>query len=494
MASAAQQAVQELRRVQAYLESQRSLVGGDALQQQAAVWVAKLRQTTISADDAIVFVEAIKEGPWTDEQQRSLAMAVNTSVLEATAPGTARRALQEVPDFSGYLSASDHKVLADPAISGARKMEQVACRLRKLGIHTPSEIALRHIFSMALKTGLQCPQDPDNLKLSFNEFKRIVKSTCKGAPRLKGHLVKYPCTPCELPAWLFQEAYAEDDQPESVRVSQAELAGQAAMISCRSHNKLLTKNKVGSQVAVISPQVQQSFPMMGMPADPAAAMHMWQMMMMTMAQQQQAAQVPSLQFMKPQSRPAKAVLDSTLPVECTPPPSCGGNVEAIVPAEVKVGNPVTPQPSLQRALSLPEMTPEAQVQTVARATTERSKIKEEAKAAAAAEKASNKAEAPPKGLAKPKAKGKAKAKAKAKAEEKSVKSQEPPAPQADGVRFGKSSYGAAKDAFKKAFQGDKKDFEAAWRDSAECQRALGTMSFPELKKRRLDHLWIPDKD
>ena len=510
MATPAKQVILELQQVQRYLESQRTLLGEASLQQQAEVWVMKLQQTCITAEEAVNFVNLIKTGPWTDTQQKALGMAVNTSVLQATVPGNARRALQEVPDFSGYLSANDHKVLADPGISGARKMEQVACRLIRLGIHTPSELALRHIFSIALKTGLQCPQDPDNLKLSFNEFKRIMKSTCKGAPRLKEHLVKYPCTPAELPCWLFQEAYDETDQPESLKVSQAELAGQAAMISCRSNNKLLTKNKVGSQVALVGPQSQlQGFPMMGMPADPAAAMQMWQQMMMmsmmggpNLPQQQLAAQVPSLQFMKPQSRQTKALADIPT-VEGTLAAACGGLANAMVPADVKEENPIAPQPGLSRALSLPDLTPEAQVQTVASATLERNKVRDEAKAAAAAKKASATAEADKsKELAKPKAKaggkakakGKAKGTAKAKAKAKVVKSEEPPTPETGGARVGKSSYGVAKDAFKKAFQGDKSDFEAAWRDSAECQKALAAFSFPELKKRRLDHLWIQDKD
>ena len=230
MATAAQQAAAELRRVQAYLESQGSLLGGEALQQQAAVWQSKLGSTQIGPDEALLLVETIKAGPWTEEQQRGLAMSVNSAVLQSTTPAHHRRALQEISDFSRYLSSNDKKVMADPAISGARKMEQVACRLRRLGIHTASELALRHIFSIALKAGLQCNQDPDSLSLSFNELKRIVKQTCKGAPRMREHLTKYPHCPSELPKWLFDEAYDQEDRPEALDVSQAEVAGQAALI------------------------------------------------------------------------------------------------------------------------------------------------------------------------------------------------------------------------------------------------------------------------
>ena len=60
--------------------------------------------------------------------------------------------------------------------------------------------------------------------------------------------------------------------------------------------------------------------------------------------------------------------------------------------------------------------------------------------------------------------------------------------------FGKSSYGVAKDLFKAKFKGAKQDFEASWRASDACQVALSKMSWSELKKRRLDHLWVEDKD
>ena len=196
----AQQAAAELRRAQAYLESQGSLLGGEALQQQAAVWQSKLGSTQIGPDEALLLVETIKAGPWTEEQQRGLAMLVNSAVLQSTTPANHRRDLQEISDFSRYLSSNDKKARADPAISGARKMEQVACRLKRLGIHTASELALRHIFSIALKAGLQRSQDPDSLSLSFNELKRIVKQTCKGAPRMREHLTKYPIVPVNFPS------------------------------------------------------------------------------------------------------------------------------------------------------------------------------------------------------------------------------------------------------------------------------------------------------
>ena len=528
MASAAQQAAAELRRVQAYLESQGTLLGGEALQQQAAVWQGKLSSTQIGPDEALLLVETIKAGPWTEDQQRGLAMSVNSAVLQSTSPANHRRALQEISDFSRYLSSNDQKVLADPAISGARKMEQVACRLRRLGIHTASEVALRHIFSIALKAGLQCNQDPDSLKMSFNELKRIVKQTCKGAPRMREHLTKYPHSPSELPKWLFDEAYDTEDMPEALNVSQAEVAGQAALISCRSNNKLLTKNKPGTQMVQCAPQPQQGVPQMGMgmPDQSGACfqmMNMWSNMWMNMMganqhpqqqQPQQQSPVP-LQFMKPINRGQKALGNGDEVTEnggqlqssasALVPQSSPSALVPVLPVGSEAKDPVTPPQ--QSALQLP---PAAQVELVAEATqarkdakTEQAKVDEKAtvpvKAKAKAKskaKAKEKAKAEAKAVVKAKAKaaGKAKAKSQAEPAKAVVEHQEDAEPAAGAACFGKSSYGVAKDLFKAKFKGAKQDFEASWRASDACQVALSKMSWSELKKRRLDHLWVEDKD
>lgn len=52
MATSAQQMLGELKEVQKYLESQRALLGEDAMQQQAEVWVSKIQGTLITAQEA----------------------------------------------------------------------------------------------------------------------------------------------------------------------------------------------------------------------------------------------------------------------------------------------------------------------------------------------------------------------------------------------------------------------------------------------------------
>lgn len=171
-------------------------------------------------------------------------MAVNTSVLANSTADRARRANQDLGDFTKYLSAGDLKVLADPNVPSQRKLEQVAFRMRRLGLHLPSELTVRHIFAVSLKAGLQCQQDPNSLTTTMRELKRILKVACKSAPRPREHLVKYPSTPQELPRWLFQEAYDEDDPPQSLDVSTAEVAGQAATVALRKNSRLLKQQQL----------------------------------------------------------------------------------------------------------------------------------------------------------------------------------------------------------------------------------------------------------
>ena len=101
-------------------------------------------------------------------------------------------------------------------------------------------------------------------------------------------------------------------------------------------------------------------------------------------------------------------------------------------------------------------------------------------------KAKGKAKAKAKGKAKamPKAKGKAKAMPKSKASAEGSKS--------SGRVQGQSLYGKAKQEFKEAFSGPMSGFEKAWKESSRCQQVLREMSWSEIKKRKLDHLWVEE--
>lgn len=114
-----------------------------------------------------------------------------------------------------------------------------------------------------------------------------------------------------------------------------------------------------------------------------------------------------------------------------------------------------------------------------------------------------------------KKKGPAKAKAKAKAKDskkkkkgegvkpgekdakKTEKKKDKVKDEAGKKKQGQSSYGIAKEECRAKYKrkgGDPKQFEGWWRNSAECQAALRSMSWPEVKKRKLEYLWNYDLD
>ena len=415
MATSAQQVIVELKQVQKYLGSQRTLLGEAAMQQQADVWAMKLQHTVISAHEAVDVVNEIKTGPWNESQQKDLGMAVNTSVLANSAADRVRRANQDLNDFTKYLSAGDLKVLADPNVPSQRKLEQVACRMRRLGLHLPSELTVRHIFAVSLKAGLQCQKDPTSLSTTMRELKRILKVACKNAPRSKEHVVKYPSSPEELPRWLFQEAYDENDPPQSIDISTAEVAGQAAAVALRKNSKLLPQNQQHMQTGMMVSGGQP------VPQDPLAAIQMMFMGMIQMFQgQAQQLEVPSLELMKPKEK-IKA-----LPCPMVPPAPAQGGVLALTNGSSSATGPATPavepttpaksavsEPMIEtpapKALSLPTMSPESQVKAVAAATSVRKDARLAAKENEESQVAKAKAKAKCKAKAKATAKGKAKA-------------------------------------------------------------------------------------
>lgn len=440
MTTPALQAVLELSETQKYLETQRGLVGPECMKQQAEIWATRLSATSINAQEAIQVIEVIKSGPWSADMQQQLGIAVNTAVLSKASGEKTRRENQHCSDFSRYFSANDLRILGDERIPSQRKLEQVAFRMRAVALMLPTEVTLRHVFSVSLCAGLQCQKDPSSLSTTLRELKRILKACCKNSGRLQEHIVKYPASPEELPGWLFKAAYEDGDPPQSLQITTAEIAGQAAAVALRSNNKLLPQNQKHMQAgAMVLPQNQQQMHagamMNGGQCDPMAAMQsMCQLMMQMFQGQVQQPDVPSLHLMKPKEKttlalpgptppaPAPALGPLALTNGATGAASSAASEEVKTPAKsVSEAKVETPAP---KALVLPEMSPEAQVKTVAAATGARKLAREAAKENEVIPD-SKKAPAKAKAKAKGKAKAKAVAKGKAKATKGSVANTQP---------------------------------------------------------------------
>ena len=135
----------------AFLEGQSRLLDGPGLaavqEQQCRVWVARLQNGGLSPQESAAVAGLIADGPWLPAQKQKLGEALAAS-LATSKPG-ARRRLQTVVGFGSYLTDGDMQFLAGDS-HALHKLELLATRCVRLGIHLPSETTSRHIVACAV--------------------------------------------------------------------------------------------------------------------------------------------------------------------------------------------------------------------------------------------------------------------------------------------------------------------------------------------------------
>ena len=453
MATNEQLALEDLGKVHRLVETQGQLMTKDAVDQLATVWERKINGLNLSADMAFKFVEQLKQGPWSDQQKKGLITAINSSVLKNTTSSPNRRKLQDIPNFSPFLSKNDLEVLANANVPLQNKIDQVVCRMVRLGMHCPSEPSVGRIVVVMMKLGVVTGKNDGNDTWALvKEVKRLLKCKINGLPKDQEHIVQYPATPAELPEWLQKRAYDEQDGPVESALSLFDLSD--AKVALRSNSKLLPKNQQPSSVV----PHQSSSSSTGV--DVSNPMAMMQMQMMSFWQNMANMMNPETQtsnFNLNLMRPPDKTQQKALPAPPTAVPLQDSQTEDSqeqkidkTPMEdpptaktaVELPTPTPPQQPLalpappQKALELPDLSAEGQVKAVLAAVGHRAEVKDAKKADGVAasstepvktqEKAKAKAKAKNKsGLPKSKAKAPAKAKASAKAEAKSKAKSQP---------------------------------------------------------------------
>ena len=323
MSTAEGKALDELKQIQEFLQSQQGLIGGDAVQQQAVVWQQRLSSLNLSAAAGRQFADLVRVGPWTSAQQQQLATAVNSSVLRASAGASQghRRQLQEALDFIKYFSKKDLEVLCDNQVSTHHKLDQIVTRLVRLKLHLPSEPTTRHILAVAMDAGLQRPTATDGLYHLHKELKRMLKSAVNCAPKSADdeHLVKYPSNPADLPPTLLARAYDQGDSYGSLATTSLDLAASAASIPLRACNRSLKGTQVATstQIATSASSSAAGTTPAGSPMEQCAMMMMnFMMQMCSQGNQQNAA---SLTTFKPPASKRRAIGDGSPDEQSTPP-------------------------------------------------------------------------------------------------------------------------------------------------------------------------------
>lgn len=426
----------ELQQLQQFLTNQGQMLEGRVLEQQGNVWTRKLTDAHLTAAQAQGYIDVIRAGPWAEGQKRHLIEAVNTSVLRSSIDrGAPRRGMQTCGDITSYFSREDQRILRDPQISTYLKMEQVASRCYRIGLHLPSEQTSRHVLAVAHHIGLKRPANADEAYECLQIFKRSLKNFVKAGARAPEHITHYPGDPGNLPQSILATAYDANDPPVGLTVALAELAPAQAAIPCRKANRLLSRNQ--RQMVPVQTHGASSSTGgtggMGGPNNPMAQAAMNMMgMFMQMMQGGQDYNV-DLQMLNPnlgnprRTRQQRALTNgepaSSPPAGTgTPAPS---EAESGTPARSPQSEPVTGTPARSdqtaaetpspRALTLPDVSAEEQVDAFAAALAARADAKQDAKQdeeAAEAPSSGSKDPAPkPSGKAKPASKPKAKAKA-----------------------------------------------------------------------------------
>lgn len=426
MATNEQLALEDLGKVHRLVETQGQLMTSEAVDQLAAVWERKINGLNLSADMAQKFVEQLKQGPWSDHHKKGLITAINSSVLKNTTSSPNRRKLQDIPNISTFLSKKDFEVLANGNVPLQNKIDQVVCRMVRLGMHCPSEPSVGRIVVVMTKLGVNAGKNDGNETWALvKEVKRVLKCRINGLPKDPEHIVQYPATPAQLPEWLQKRAYDEHDAPGEGALSLLDLSD--SKVALRSNSKLLPKNQqtslVPRQPSSSSTGVDMSNPMAGMMQ---MQMMCWQNMMNMMNPETQTNNF-NLNLLRPLNKTQQKALPApptTIPLQDNSQTEDSQEqplqkidktpMEAEEPSTAKKAEEPTKEPLAlpappQKALTLPDLSAEAVMAAVGNRTEAKDAKKAAAEAASLTDPGKdNKAKAKAKASAKAKAKSKAK--------------------------------------------------------------------------------------
>ena len=415
MATAEQLALDDLGKVHKLVETQGKLMTPEATKQLVDVWEVKIMGLNLDPDKASEFVQLIRAGPWEDEQKKQLVVAVNSSVLKSTTSSPPRRQAQDMRNFAAYLSKRDLAVLQCPNTPLQSKIDQIVIRMIRIGLHLPSEPSVGHVVSVAVKAGISSKASDESWNL-LKEVKRVLKMKVKSVSRPVEHITSYPADPSSLPDWA-KKSY-ENDEPAGWDTG----FDMGEKVPLRRNSRLLPQNKTTAVVPASSNPAASSSTAGVDPQNPAAVMmgcmfnHL-NMMMMNMQQGNYNPLDPSqaLHLNKPAGKKPQLALEDTphaeaaLPLADKQPESQDTVTSTDKSPETTAGV----QPPQAKALTLPNLTPEQQVQAVLGAVETRQDVKDAAKLEEESKvEATVREKAKPKGKGKGKPKGKAKGKAK----------------------------------------------------------------------------------
>jgi hypothetical protein len=215
MALTWQKLLGEVQGLHDFVEAQKTIMDKPNLEKlmQAHVDQISARSSvSCSAEDAKLFTSLVSKGPWTEAQKQRLAEWCSKMLLESSPTarkGNSRRPGQVATSFAQYFSGKDVDILGSDATL-ALKVDCITTRMKRVGLHLPTEQSWRPIMQAAQVAGM----DVGNEKNQVDLIKDLKAALHKKKDLVETHLVEFPSRPQEL-AW-FAAAYDEADGPRAL--------------------------------------------------------------------------------------------------------------------------------------------------------------------------------------------------------------------------------------------------------------------------------------
>ena len=146
------EAVKGLKAATAYLDRTRGLLSNDTFKdvaiQQAKQWRQRIARMNLSkVEDAGRLLEEVSAGSWPEDMKQELLQAVAKRGGEGSKEPLAMRQRQNMKNFGAYMTTSDMDQLRQ-GTGALSKLDVLASRMYKIGLHLPSEPTSGHVLSL----------------------------------------------------------------------------------------------------------------------------------------------------------------------------------------------------------------------------------------------------------------------------------------------------------------------------------------------------------
>jgi hypothetical protein len=204
----------DLANLTAYFASQRCIAGIDvnvAMNSHSMSIATRIQHiTALNVHQSTQLINAVKDGPWTDEQKSTIVSAISERLANGGLNAAATSQPQAFEHLNAFLTQKDWDLLAGHDTADA-KQRVIVARLRRLGLHSLDERSLGHVAAAVLvltRDTAHSMSGPQKLAV-VHELKAQLRLK-RGEQRQNTYLQKFPSSPALLPAPMRAVAYGDE--------------------------------------------------------------------------------------------------------------------------------------------------------------------------------------------------------------------------------------------------------------------------------------------